>query len=270
MAHTLRMKGILHRALTVPGYSLESGAPVIDWQHWRESTSVALAAQCPGDGPVILGGLCVGGMLAAAAALTAKRPIAGLVLMSPTFRFDGWGMSPIRHLRHIGYWTGLDRFFSVKEREPFGVKNEKIRGWIRQQMQDQAVSSVGPARIPLTALREAERMMRHVRAQLASLQCPVLIIHAREDEIATPASVQAHFDRMPQADKTLVFVDNSYHMITIDNDRQTVARLLAGFVDRVSEHYPGHRPATRQASAPTMGLQTLPSIDLHYATVSST
>jgi carboxylesterase len=186
------------------------------------------------NAPVVLAGLCMGAVLATALALDAPTRVAGLVLLSPSFAFDGRGLSASRHLRHLGYWTGLDRFFSMTEREPYGVKNERMRAWIAQELRQRADSAAGPARVPLPAVREGERMLAEVRSRLGELECPILIIHAREDEIASLASVEQVFKRLPQADKELVILEDSYHMITIDNDRRQVIDAIDRFVRRVS------------------------------------
>ena len=234
ITHWLRNNGLAHEAPVVPGYTMATDVAEPDWRRWRDAAQEVVESGGAAGEPVILGGLCMGGVLAAAVAMKTRRKVAGLVLMSPTFIYDGWGLPPIRHLRRIGYWSGLDRFFSVKEREPYGVKSPKIRKWIIREMDERAISAVGPSRIPLTALREGERMMAEVRAHLAELDCPLFIMHAREDEITTLASVQKLFDSLPVRDKELAVLENSYHMITIDNDRHEVAALLKQFVDRVS------------------------------------
>lgn len=233
IAHAIRSKGLPYEAVTIPSYTLASdNAP--DWRRWRAAGSDVINAHVSDDSPVILGGLCMGGVLAAAVALQVPRRVAGLVLMSPSFDFDGWGVSPLRYLRHIGYWTGLDRFFFVAEQEPYGVKNARIREWIARELHERNQSAAGPARVPLRALREAERMMKDVRARLHELTCPILMIHAREDEITSLGSVVRLFDALPQTDKELVVLENSYHMITIDNDRQQIPMLLDRFCRRLS------------------------------------
>jgi len=73
-----------------------------------------------------------------------------------------------------------------------------------------------------------------VRARLKDLHCPLLVMHAREDEITRLESVQRLFDALPTRDKELAVLENSYHMVTIDNDRQEVASLLAQFVKRLA------------------------------------
>jgi carboxylesterase len=233
IAHSIRSKGLPYAAVSVPGYTLAT-EPTHDWRQWLTAGTDRIDTETSGNAPMILGGLCMGGVLAAALALRAPERVAGLVLMSPSFDFDGWGVSPIRHLRHIGYWTGLDRFFSVAEREPYGVKNTRIREWIARELHERSQSAAGPARVPLRALREAERMTKHVRTRLHELTCPILIIHAREDEITSLGNVRRLFDALPQTDKELVVLENSYHMITIDNERQRIPALLDRFCRRVA------------------------------------
>lgn len=239
----LRRRAVVHQAVVTPGYTLSHEAVSPDWRRWRDTALAAVRTYIEGDVPVVVGGLCMGGVLAAAIALEAPRSVAGLVLMSPTFAYDGWGLPLRRHLRHLAYWTRLDRFFSVAEREPFGIKNPKIRKWVIRDLRERANSAVGPARLPLRALREGERMMADVRARLGELRCPLLVIHAREDEITSLDSVQRLFASLPQADKELAVLGNSYHMITIDNDRHKVAALLAKFVARLAPPRAAARPS---------------------------
>lgn len=249
MAHTLRRHTITHHALHVPGYSLATDVAGPDWRRWRQAGLQAVDSASGAGQPVVLGGLCMGGMLAAAVASKLPRRVAGLVLMSPTFAYDGWGLSPLRHLRKFGYWSGLDRFFSVKEREPFGVKNENIRRWIARELQQKAVSAAGPSRIPLRALREADRMMARAVGFLNSQNVPLLVIHARHDEITKLDTVQRIFNALPVRDKQLVVLENSYHMVSIDNDRHEVAAAVAGFVTRVSNRAAAPEPVGTRAGA---------------------
>jgi hypothetical protein len=62
-------------------------------------------------------------------------------------------------------------------------------------------------------------------------------------------SVQALFDALPQRDKELAVLENSYHMVTIDNDRHEVAALLERFVKRVTASRAPSPPVTGQAFA---------------------
>lgn len=251
VTNPLRMRGVPHQALSIPGYTLGDEPPALSWQAWRDAACTAIDACAPAGQPVILAGLCIGGVLAALAALEMPQRVAGLALISPTFTYDGWGLSPVRHLRRIGYLTGLDRFFFFSEREPYGVKNPRVREWVRQELQARKQSAVGPLRMPLRALRESERLMAEVHARLAVLHCPLLVIHAHEDEITRFASVERFFASLPLADKELVALENSYHMVTIDNDRLKVVEALDRFASRIAQRHasPDVRPSLRTAPA---------------------
>jgi carboxylesterase len=91
-------------------------------------------------------------------------------------------------------------------------------------------SAAGPAELPLWALHESEKLTRHVRGALARLDCPILVMHAREDEITRFASVARVVERA--RDLTLVALLDSYHMVTMDNDRHRVVAELARFLRR--------------------------------------
>jgi len=248
----MRSKGLPHEAVTVPGYTLANGVAT-DWRCWRAAAFDVVDTRAPGNAPVILGGLCTGGVLAASVALQARERVAGLVLMSPSFNFDGWGLSPVRHLRHIGYLTRLDRYFFVTEREPYGVKNARIREWIARELRERSQSAAGPARVPLRALREAERLAKYVRARLHELSCPILVIHAREDEISSLTSVERFFAALPQVDKELVILENSYHMVTIDNDRQMLPALIDRFCRRLSSETAADHALSNPKRVPQTG-----------------
>jgi carboxylesterase len=184
------------------------------------------------DRPVLLGGLCTGGLISAAIALEHRRRVDGLVLISPTLAYDGWGLPCWRHLRHVGYWLGVDRFIHIREREPYGIKNPVVRRWVAREMRERACSAAGPAALPLWALGESEKLTAYVCRRASELDCPIMVIHARDDEITQLKRVRAFFDALTVPEKSLVVLENSYHIATMDNDYARVAEELAAFVRR--------------------------------------
>jgi carboxylesterase len=226
----LRNRGVELIMPMVPGYS--DGARVgarASWQEWVDAAATAIAQLVPAQRPVVVGGLCVGGLIAATLALQARLAVAGLVLMSPTFEFDGWAQSRWRHLRGLGYALGLDRWIRLREREPYGVKDERIRAWVRREMHERRSSAAGPSTLPLWAIREVDRLKNHVRAGLGRLRARTLVLHARDDEVCTLSSVQRWMRDMQACDSELVVLNDSYHMITIDRERQFVGAQLQAF-----------------------------------------
>jgi carboxylesterase len=232
LTHPLRRHGVRLVAPEVPGYGAGVAGAGARWQGW-----VAAAARCldrleaESSEPFVLGGLCTGAMLALAVAAGRPRPaLRGLALLSPLFSYDGWALPWWYALRPVAYATGLTRFFAMREREPYGLRNERMRALIRRQLAAGETSLAGPAAVPLRVVRESERLSAHVRTLLPELAHPVQVQHARDDEICRLASVRQALRRVPTGLLSLHVLDNSYHMITADNDRHLVADRLSAFM----------------------------------------
>jgi carboxylesterase len=91
------------------------------------------------------------------------------------------------------------------------------------------VSAVGAARLSAASLYEATRLIRHVRPRLPRLTAPGLVLHATQDDVAGPRSVhelQGRLGRMPEVH----WFHDSYHMLTLDNERTAVARTVRDFL----------------------------------------
>jgi carboxylesterase len=232
LTHPLRRHGVRLQAPQVPGYSAGLLADPARWQDWVDAASQCLAdLNAESSEPFVLGGLCTGAMLALAVAV--RRPLPGLcgfALLSPLFAYNGWALPWWYALRPVAYKIGITRLFSMSEREPFGLRNERMRQLIRQQMAAGETSLAGPAKVPLQVVRESERLSGHVRSLLPELSRPVQVLHARDDEICRLASVRKELERVPTGLLSLHVLENSYHMITADNDRHLVADRLSAFL----------------------------------------
>ena len=251
VTHPLRRHGVRLEAPDVPGYSAGRLDDAARWQDWVRAAGQRLdELEAASPEPYVLGGLCTGAMLALAVA--AQRPRAGLrgfALLSPLFAYDGWALPWWYALRPVAYGLGITRFFSMREREPFGLRNERMRQLIRTQIAAGETSLVGPASVPLRVVRESERLSAHVRALLPGLAHPVQVQHAREDEICRLASVRDAVARVPTGLLSLHVLDNSYHMITADNDRHLVADRLSAFLQGLDASFTDGVPFAQDISS---------------------
>jgi len=210
----------------IKGYTEGDRTRFTRWQEWVDAASEAIHEQVGVDRPFVLGGLCTGGMVAAAVALRGEFNIQSLVMMSPSFGYDGWARDRWWGWRKLGFLLGVDRWISIRERSPYGIKNEKIRRWVERDMEQRASSAAGPSALPLWGINQSERLMRHVVKRLPELHTPTVIMTSTEDEICTVDSVRRVFNTLPGDSNRLVVLENSFHMITIDNDRQQVTAEL--------------------------------------------
>jgi carboxylesterase len=65
---------------------------------------------------------------------------------------------------------------------------------------------------------------------LPSITIPTLLIHARDDDVSHPRNAR-RIQRLHGGSCDIVYLENSYHMIHVDRERDRVAELTAGFFE---------------------------------------
>ena len=234
----------------VPGYSVEAGSaqPDTPFESWIEVVTSEVARLSRDHEQVHLCGVSLGATLCLGVAAHQIERLASLTLISTTLFFDGWNVSRWRFLLPLAYYTPLGRLFCYRETPPYGVKNERVRAWIAGQLAESELSSAGASTIPTSRLREANRLIRYVKRSLQHVQVPVLMIHAREDDVASLANPQFVARNIGSRVVRHALMDDSYHMITLDNDRNLAALRTVQFFNGLSHsatgfgHSPGPAP----------------------------
>jgi carboxylesterase len=209
------------------GYS--AGSQEHRMEAWLASAIREFDALRANYATVSICGLSIGAALSIA--LVAERPAArALILLSVTLDYDGWAIPWYRFLLGWAYYTPLRHRWRYREGEPYGLRNEALRAKIARAMQRDAISEVGPSTISLPALHEASRLSAKVRRQLPSITADTLIIHAIDDETASPLNARFVDSHIGASFLRTIFLDDSYHMITSDNEREIVAREIVMFL----------------------------------------
>lgn len=242
LARYLQKEGFTVCAPVIAGYS--AGSPVSTMEQWVEGALREYDALAAKYERVSVCGLSIGGALALR--VIRERPGAqSLVLLSLTLAYDGWAIPWYRFVLDCAYYTPLRHRYCYREAEPFGLRNEALRAKIARAMQRNAFSEVGPSTISLPALHEALRLGRSARRQLASIENDALVIHAIDDETSSPRNPRFVIDNLGSTFLRTVWLDDSYHMITSDNEREIVARETVLFL-RESEVVHGAQDAQSQ------------------------
>ncbi len=245
LARPLRQAGYTVDVPALPGYGVgmqgcaEHRVP--PFETWLRLARERFDTLADRHTQVAVGGLCMGAVLSLA--LACERPAAALVLVSTTLHFDGWNVSPWRRLLPLAYLPGLRHWLSFRETEPYGLKNERLRAWVAQAMASHHVSVAGASRLPAASLHQASRLLVHVRPRLRQLSMPALVLHASHDDVSGPRSVrelETHLGRAPEVH----WFHDSYHMLTLDNERVSVATTARDFLVRTLP------PASGNAAVP--------------------
>ena len=104
-------------------------------------------------------------------------------------------------------------------------------------IRDAAVRAAFPSarHFPLHALRSLLEFLPRARAAVPRVRTPTLIIHADHDHVAPPACAVELHARVGAGDKKLVRLARSFHIVTVDVERELVAdEVERFFTERMS------------------------------------
>jgi carboxylesterase len=182
------------------------------WADWSAAAAAAYADLAGRCRSVAVVGLSMGGTLSCWLA-EAHPEISGIAVINPL-------VEPATDDLVVGVRSLLDAGTEVMD----GIGSDIALPGASE------LSYPGTPVAPLLSLFEA---VAGVAADLASIRCPVLLLSSRDDHVVPPsngdllaASVSGPCER--------VWLERSFHVATLDYDREEIERRTVAFVDRVS------------------------------------
>ena len=228
LARALHRDGFSVHVPHISGYGY--GVIATDSRAWHDRVC-AIFERLKGEyRTVSVGGLCIGAVLALGLAAEKGRAVAALSLMSTTLYYDGWAMPWYRFLLPLGYYTPLRHLYAYREHALYGLKNEVLRKRIARAANQSALSAIGATNVPMNHIYHATRLIRHVKRNLAAVEAPALVVHAVDDDTASVRSADFVTDHIGSPVVRKVFLNDSYHMVTMDNERDVVVRETREFL----------------------------------------
>ena len=185
---------------------------------------------------VFVGGLSMGALLSLLLAYDFPNDIAGVMVLAPTLFYDGWNMSWARIFLPFVYLTPLKYCFYFKEETPYGIKSMAIRQYVenyyrRAGLEDlEKVDKYGYPFIPVSLMYQLSRLAKYLVKRIGSIKMPVQIIQAENDDLASVKNSQFIYQRIGSDDKEMLFLKDSYHVITADKERGKVFSYMKKFV----------------------------------------
>ena len=237
VARGLHEAGFTVRAVQLAGHC-GSAADLVatGWRDWYRSVETAATELRQQVDHLFVAGLSMGALLALKLAIDRPREVDGVGLYGTTFRYDGWAIPPIAKLSFLlplvcRLGLGRDRVFM--ETFPYGIKSERIRNWSVGSMLAGDSRAAGLPGNPWPSLAEFVQLSRHVRKRLGSVRAPCLVVHSTDDDIASlsnVAVVEAHVS----APVEKVLLDDSYHMVSVDQQRDVLIARSVRFFERIA------------------------------------
>ncbi|HET7774803.1 MAG TPA: alpha/beta fold hydrolase [Azospira sp.] len=220
----------------LPGYSvcaddvLNRDFASRPWEAWYAQVEAEFDELRRHYRQVAVGGLCIGADLALHLAAQRGLQVAAVLALATTLYYDGWGIPWYSFLLPLGYYTPLRHVYTYRERFPFGLKNPRVRARVEKDMREKEISAAGASQLPLNGIYQAQRLIGAIKKELHQVVSPTLVIHSREDDVASLRSARHVYRHVSAEHRRQVVLDDSYHIITLDNERRRVSAETLGFL----------------------------------------
>ncbi len=184
-----------------------------DWSSWSAAAFAAFDRLAAHTERVAVVGLSMGGGLVAAVA--EQRPVAGCVFINPLVK------PPAPELL-----TGLDELLAA------GV--DRIDG-IGSDIKRPGAAEAAYAQTPLACARSLFTGIADVYERLGDITAPSLLLTSREDHVVSGDNSDDLAARVAGPVER-VWLEDSYHVATLDHDAALVEELVTAFVGRLASH----------------------------------
>ena len=180
------------------------------WQDWYRTVERALL-ELSEPGPVLVGGLSMGGALALRLALEHPERVAGLVVVNPCIRLTDPRLRALPLLK-------------------------RVRGSIAAIAGDiarpGAVEDAYP-RTPLRALASSLELYADVAARLEQIRTPILVAHSAVDNVVPVQNAAEVLARVSSTVRHDLLLPNSLHVATLDLDAPLLFERSVSFAREV-------------------------------------
>jgi len=85
--------------------------------------------------------------------------------------------------------------------------------------------------VPVPTLKELFALTKVTDELLPRITCPALVIVSREDHVVPPANAEYILRKLSSQDKQLLWLENSYHVATLDNDKDLIVQKSVEFIN---------------------------------------
>ena len=217
IARDLAAAGLTVRVPLLPGHGTRwQDANRTTWHDWYAAADTAFRQLLARGGPVVVGGLSMGGALALRLAEQRGAAVAGLVLVNPAIA------SADPRLRALPLLRRLTPSLAA-------IGNDIAAGG----------DEVAYDRTPLHALASCVRLWDVVQADLTRVRAPLLVFRSAVDHVVDDSGTALLRRWARPAGAESVRLSRGYHVATLDHDAAVITDRTEAFVRRVTGPGPG-------------------------------
>jgi carboxylesterase len=201
------------------------------WQDWDASTERALEELRAHYETIVVGGRSTGAILSLLLAADHPDDVQGLALFAPTLWINGWNIPWYIQLLNLVHSKAVANLWNFPDNFPHGIKDPRIRKFFVEALFSGQESDAGLQHTPGGAVLEHGWLVKQVMEKVNSIVQPALILHPKGDDLA---NINNSLQRNMRGTVELAALDDCYHNVTIDRQRDVVLARTSEFVNRIA------------------------------------
>jgi carboxylesterase len=107
---------------------------------------------------------------------------------------------------------------------------------IGSDIKDPHSKELAYSEVPVSSIKEAYALSSVLQDLLPRIKCPVFVITSREDHVVSPTNGRLIPNRLTVNRIESLWLDNSYHVATIDNDKDLICERAYDFITSILKH----------------------------------
>lgn len=187
------------------------------WNDWLATAQKSFSELKENCSKVYVGGLSLGALLTLKMATLYPQSIEAIACLATPLYLKAW----VRGLLPVVMNSPAKSFWKYQKKMDIDVKDPaaKENFWNIDQM-------------PLSCIASLMDLQHDVRENLWKIQTPTLLIHSRHDSTAPYDSMNRVAAAIGSSVTETVTLENSFHIITLDYDKELVADKVCDFFKR--------------------------------------
>ncbi|MCG8569237.1 MAG: alpha/beta fold hydrolase [Spirochaetes bacterium] len=209
LGQALNQIGYTVKGILLPGHgtSVEEMEKTThhDWLGFAESELKKLLSQYK---KVIIIGISMGGLLGLI--LASRYPVAQAVILN----------APLKFRKKEIYFTYLLQFF---------VRFHKITPPV-ERAGDNIEFDIGYRKRPMKTIPMLIKVAKLAKKELGKIKCPLLVVQSHLDGQVAPESGHIIIKQVQSANKELLLLENSKHLVTLGQEREAIKHKVLDFI----------------------------------------
>lgn len=220
LANHLHHHGFTVHAPLLPGHgTTREHLAKTGWRDWYAGSREAFQNLKKNHGTVFVVGLSLGGILTLRLAEEFADEVSAIACLATPLYLESW----VRFVVLLVARTPLGWVYRYQKKSDIDIKDQSAKQniWHINEM-------------PINCIHSLTRLQKIVRRDLKKITCPTLLLHSRYDSTAPYSSMSDIASGISSKNTETVTLENSYHLITLDFEKDFVSERVSGFFERFS------------------------------------